>query len=572
MRFDLLDSQMMDHLVSAVPQSATAETYMTMLRTLSHLSRSNVWAGRAVNANFEILCHNLLESREESSISLAVEFLWNVLDCDEGSKAATIIASTDLCFKLKEMFEYSIVDSHRAPQKQIRNDLAVATNAKSIVHRFDECGFSTIIFDQLLRCEVNHKAVSDQALLTNAPEDYEYKRLLINLCSAVVIDANILEKYLQGGFMKFILMYMDYNSPVLGVKIWSLRQLKGLQKMLINLLTQILPASLDEFTACSGNDILLSFLDAAKKQDSPIFHGCNPESEPIGLVPAVLKTLLTLSELGVEVKVKLGRKGLFQKLFGVFLLLDLLESLKSLSGHVLGCMLDLLENPKARPHVLEWKRKRAENAGIGQLLVELWMSEERNLGVPERSDGILGNTSNPLAGKLARKDLNSIDEISSNLRAKIYSFICKLDFENTAESLSTNEKMQLAYVSLIPHASHVSQTDSFSYEYGSFKIGKYLDFKIGEVWQEIATELHFENIKPVSLDQICIETSQQVIEEKAKAVQMKQMELGSKGVEIQKDADKKFVQEWLIRKREGLIETNKADKKKKNPSLVRKQL
>lgn len=66
-------------------------------------------------------------------------------------------------------------------------------------------------------------------------------------------------------------------------------------------------------------------------------------------------------------------------------MLDILseESSKKVHRHLLGAFLDLLENPKARSHALEWKYVDAheeEKKSLVNLLIKLWREEEKALG------------------------------------------------------------------------------------------------------------------------------------------------------------------------------------------------
>jgi hypothetical protein len=97
----------------------------------------------------------------------------------------------------------------------------------------------------------------------------------------------------------------------------------------------------------------------------------------------------------------------------MYMMLDLLEKVQSelIKRHLLGCMLDLLENPKARSHAMEWRSPRNERKSIANLLIEMWNTEERKLGgkiavlrivlttVPSAEPhGLLKNSDSPLIG------------------------------------------------------------------------------------------------------------------------------------------------------------------------------
>ena len=78
---------------------------------------------------------------------------------------------------------------------------------------------------------------------------------------------------------------------------------------------------------------------------------------------------------------------------GVFLLIDLLESCpKKMHNLVLGCLLDLTENPKAIPHITAWRGKNDQSAA--HLLCDVWRDEEMVIGVKRESTGAIAGMHN----------------------------------------------------------------------------------------------------------------------------------------------------------------------------------
>jgi hypothetical protein len=126
----------------------------------------------------------------------------------------------------------------------------------------------------------------------------------------------------------------------------------------------------------------------------------------------------------------------FFSLDGVYSLLDLLEaaSTDKQRRNLLNCLLDLLENPKTRFHVYEWRRKigggegvTPDRLGIQHYLIEIWNEQEKLVGTAVQEDNkhVLGNVDSPLIGTDNFKDANHerfefdglvINEISLNLR------------------------------------------------------------------------------------------------------------------------------------------------------------
>lgn len=65
---------------------------------------------------------------------------------------------------------------------------------------------------------------------------------------------------------------------------------------------------------------------------------------------------------------------------------------------ILGCLLDLSDNPKTLNHFLQWEGK--DNMKIAHFLCELWRDEERDNGVERDENGIiLSNFSNNILRK-----------------------------------------------------------------------------------------------------------------------------------------------------------------------------
>jgi hypothetical protein len=59
-----------------------------------------------------------------------------------------------------------------------------------------------------------------------------------------------------------------------------------------------------------------------------------------------------------------------------------------------------------------------------------------------------------------------------------------------------------------------------------------LDFKLGEVWDEIEEELHYDGIRPVSPDVESISIARQVVRKKATQVKQKQTKVLKKELEV----------------------------------------
>uniref|UniRef100_A0A3P9H2H2 Cilia- and flagella-associated protein 69 ARM repeats domain-containing protein n=1 Tax=Oryzias latipes TaxID=8090 RepID=A0A3P9H2H2_ORYLA len=169
---------------------------------------------------------------------------------------------------------------------------------------------------------------------------------------------------------------------------------------------------------------------------------------------------------------------------GVFLLLDLLIiafcrccGAVCVHGVVLSTLLDLCDNPNTLPHLLSWRDGTGQTAP--RLLLQLWREEEEELGVSRNRHGGIVDPQRPLLNCFqlnesgltfsSNKASLAVMEVSENLRAKIYFIFYYLGFQELP-GLSTEDYVTLSIVK------------------------RYLDFKVGEVWEETSREVRRENV------------------------------------------------------------------------------
>lgn len=125
---------------------------------------------------------------------------------------------------------------------------------------------------------------------------------------------------------------------------------------------QGLNASKEVFGACGGIPLIIPYLS----YDSP-----NGEEKDAVLISAI--ECIWSSVCGIQ-----KNEDIFFELEGIYVLLDLLESTScNIKGHIMGCVLDLLENPKFIYLVFKWRTKHDVSKGIIQLLICLWDDEEK---------------------------------------------------------------------------------------------------------------------------------------------------------------------------------------------------
>ncbi|EPQ13894.1 Hypothetical protein D623_10033820 [Myotis brandtii] len=219
---------------------------------------------------------------------------------------------------------------------------------------------------------------------------------------------------------------------------------------------------------------------------------------------------------------------------GIFLLLDLLAlDQKKFCSLILAIMVEFCDNPKTPVHVNAWRGKKDQTAA--SLLIKLWRKEERELGVLRDKRGMIIDTRKPLftsfqvEQKIMPMPANcptfAVMDVAENIRAKIYAVLGKLDFENLP-GLSTEDFVTLCI------------------------IHRYLDFKIGEIWNEIYEEMKLENLKPVTTDRRVLQAILTASENVGKMVASLQYEM----VEIQARQDVQDEQKVYAKKAKKLQE------------------
>ncbi|ORY47739.1 ARM repeat-containing protein [Rhizoclosmatium globosum] len=641
-------SQVIETLMSILATRNEPRAQLAILKVLRKMATSFPSA-RKIGTGQGIPSHippSSLHNNEDPVFTITTEILWNLISFKDKARVAAILSKTavDMYFHhqrsvLKDVMDKVCRKTLHYARKTLRNEFVVLLNTVAelcpdMAPMCNESGFTDTVGNYLMSHEMGgltnlfrmsetHKVstvIAPRFYFSNQAEDFEFKRVLMQLSMQLCVNEGNLLRLLASGLLDFLLLYLDLDANNEGVKVWTDRQLQALQLQAIGFLNNIIPKIPQRWANVNGNAVLLEYLrntlkmpgargKTAKDGDAGVQN--RPTS---GLVGGTLRLLSRISELGPSQKRALGMQGAFSVLIailqdrnqrsdiwraaflicsslcqgcksnkmlfgesggvetilpfliyssadpqetesvilaaveciwgsicghgpneanffasdGIFALLDLLSKSSYVSQrHILGCMLDLLENPKARSHVLQWRSVEDEQKGIANFLIKLWNSEEQRLGVPVGPMGTLADERKPLAGTNQEphedhsKDGFVVEELSENLRAKIYSMFCKLGFDGFEEEITVEEQIKLAL------------------------IAKYLDFKIGEVWEEISDELDYEGIRPISPDLDCINTAKQVIVEKAQAIQQKQADLIKRKNEAERLQEDMFLSTYI---------------------------
>ncbi|XP_028453342.1 cilia- and flagella-associated protein 69 isoform X1 [Perca flavescens] len=191
---------------------------------------------------------------------------------------------------------------------------------------------------------------------------------------------------------------------------------------------------------------------------------------------------------------------------GVSLLLDLLSSSpRCLRCNVLATLLELCDNANTLSYILSWRDSGGQTAP--SFLLQLWRDEEEELRVSRNQHGGIADPQRPLLSHYQQENTQrsfpanvqsaAVLELSENLRSKIYSIFCKLGFQDLP-GLSRKHHVTLSIVR------------------------RYLDFKVGEVWEEISRELSLDGVTPITPDKEALSTICKIAEDTARRVAAEQ--------------------------------------------------
>uniref|UniRef100_A0A452UWZ4 Cilia and flagella associated protein 69 n=1 Tax=Ursus maritimus TaxID=29073 RepID=A0A452UWZ4_URSMA len=546
-----------------------------VLKALQHLSTSEVNCTLMMKAQAASgICAHLNDPDPSGQLLFrSSEILWNLLEKSPKEEIIQQLSNLECLLALKEVFKTLFMRGFSHYDRQLRNDILVITTiiAQNPGAPMIECGFTKdlILFATFNEVKSQNPLVKGLKL-SNSYEDFELKKLLFNIIVILCKDLPTIQLLIDG---KVILALFTYVKKPEKNKIieWSAAQYEELQLHAIATLSSVAPLLTEEYMLCQGNAQVLAFLEWCESEekiklikerrnknidlvscDFHVFTCCFKEknlrfhlksdtlvniitiidtylseifgTEGVDIILRVMKIDPTKLQTGLGYNVLLfstldsiwccilgcyPSEDYFLEKEGIFLLLDLLAlNQKKFCNLILGIMVEFCDNPKTTAHVNAWRGKKDQTAA--SLLIKLWRKEEKELGVKRDKHGMIIDTKKPLftsfqeEQKIMPLPANcptlAVMDVAENIRAKIYAVLGKLDFENLP-GLSAEDFVTLCI------------------------IHRYLDFKIGEIWNEIYEEIKLEKLRPVNTDKKFLETITTASENIGKMVASLQSEM-----------------------------------------------
>ncbi|XP_047933437.2 cilia- and flagella-associated protein 69 isoform X1 [Anser cygnoides] len=560
-----------------------AETFVLSLALVENELIEKLWVLKALQhlSSSGVNCRHMLKAQAASRLCLYLndvdpsgqlvfrssEILWNLLENTSKEEVVNQLSSLECVHALKEVFVDLLLHGFRHYDRQLRNDLLVIATlvAENPAAPMIESGFTTLLVVLATYTEVKIPNPLLKGLkLTFSYEDFEMKKLLFNIIGILSKDPRAVQLLSENDVMPALLYYVKpHQKP--GFHEWSASQYEELQLHAIAILASVAPFLVDKYLSCQANTLLLVFLEWCMGQDpffgqGNSFHGTGGRGNKLAQMRyslRVLRSVVSLYDDAVNLNLcdqgaisqlldilkyaankskerddailleiqadtlfilsavcenDAHRKELFsyegvdilipfiqmdpKKLYsglghnrllfsaldclwacvvgcyiaedyfleqqGVFLLLDLLAlKQKNLCNIILGILVEFCDNPRTTFHISTWRGEKDQTAA--NLLIQLWRQEELDLGVKRDRYG-------RIAG-----------------------------FEDLP-GLSAKDFVTLAI------------------------IRRYVDFKVGEVWSEVCTELK-EEFRPVASDEEALKVISEVSENIGRSVAALQTEV-----------------------------------------------
>ncbi|XP_060160539.1 cilia- and flagella-associated protein 69 isoform X3 [Globicephala melas] len=437
-----------------------------VLKTLQHLSASEVNCTLMVKAQAASgICAHLNDPDPSGQLLFrSSEILWNLLEKSSKEEIIQQLSNLECLLALKKVFKNLFTRGLSHYDRQLRNDILVITTiiSQNPGAPMIECGFTRdlILFATFNEVKSQNPLVKGLKF-SNSYEDFELKKLLFNIIVTFCKDLSTIQLLIDG---KVILALFTYVKKPEKHKIveWSAAQYEELQLHAIATLSSVAPFLIDEYMLYQGNAHVLAFLEWCDSEDSFFSHGNSFHGTG-------------------------GRGNKFAQMRYSLRLLRAMVYLEHETIHKDLCEKRAIQQLIA--YVNAWRGKKDQTAA--SLLIKLWRKEEKELGVKRDKHGKIVDTKKPLftsfqeEQKITPLPANcptiAVMDVAENIRAKIYAVLGKLDFENLP-GLSAEDFVTLCI------------------------IHRYLDFKIGEIWNEIYEEIKLEKLRPVTTDKKILES------------------------------------------------------------------
>lgn len=304
---------------------------LRLLHTLQIMSRTS-----EVNCNLMLkaraahkICYHMSERDPSGQVLFrSSEILWNLLENGSKEEVTTQLSNMDCIESLKQVFLHQLLNGFRHYDQQLRNDLLVLTSliAANPQAPFTESGFVkhlTLLatFPELK----SHNPLVRNLRLSFNHEDFEMKKLLLNVIVVLSKDLSALQLFKEGRMMLALMLLIKPRSRDAhgSRRSWTSSQQEELQLQALATLSTLAPLMLDDYIMCQANTCLLLLLDWCLQTDSfsgqgHSFHGTGGRGGKNAQMRYCIRVLRSVVCVGNELLIQdLCDQGAIGQLLGV---------------------------------------------------------------------------------------------------------------------------------------------------------------------------------------------------------------------------------------------------------------
>uniref|UniRef100_A0A8C1LVR9 Cilia- and flagella-associated protein 69 ARM repeats domain-containing protein n=1 Tax=Cyprinus carpio TaxID=7962 RepID=A0A8C1LVR9_CYPCA len=306
---------------------------LCLLQTLQILSRTS-----EVNCKLMLraqaaqkICFHMSEGDPSGELLFrSSEILWNLLENGSRQEVTSQLSSIDCIASLKDAFHHLLLKGFRHHERQLRNDLLLLLSliAEKPGAPLIESGFLKHLTPFLTFPELkSHNPLVRNLKLSFNQEDFEMKKLLLNIMVVLSRDLSALQLFREGRVMLALVLLVKPSSCAERSgrhrRRWTSSQQEELQLQALSTLSSLAPLMLDEYMTCQANTCLLLLLDCCLQHDSSSgrghgFHGSGGRGGRKALLRYCVRALRSVTSVEHEpLRQDLCDQGAIGQLLGV---------------------------------------------------------------------------------------------------------------------------------------------------------------------------------------------------------------------------------------------------------------
>ena len=271
-------SRICKSLAECITQVSDYESRYILMKSLNNLSDSSVNCNDMLKAEVAgCICNNLsFDMHVYKLLFVGVETLWNILDNGDQAEVARQLATYSCLSSLQSVFINQMSQCTSYADRQLRNDIVVIISLIALKYPlapFVECGLTKTIAVYSIYPEIpTNDAKIRQLNLTTSPEDFELKKLFLNLIAVLCnnpLSVNVMSiHHVMFGLFSYIIPIKETNETL-----WTLAEFEEIQLQAIAVLSILSPLRIKDYMNCQGNARLLAMLDWCVSADEFFGHG-----------------------------------------------------------------------------------------------------------------------------------------------------------------------------------------------------------------------------------------------------------------------------------------------------------